>query len=455
MWTMIPSMQELVQALAPVFTQPSLLSHCHLMLAWLMCPGRRTLYHVGQFHQPGEEVARNQRHPFDWLYNFFSRSAWKAATLAGHLALLVVNRLAPSGPLYLLVDDTLLHKQGHTVFGVGWFRDAVASTRKRVATAKGHNWVVLALAIPVPGRPGLYIALPLAAALHLPSAKGKKDKRSCQHLARELLDGLLDYLPGREVILVGDGAYACKAVLDGLPEGVTFVGRMRGDAALYEAKPRRQRKDKRGRKPTKGPRLPSPKLAAQKANRARKGSAWAWQSVQVEWSGGKRRLWALAYEAVWPTVLGQRAILVAVVRDPEGRMADAYLCCTRVRELDWVIQTYARRWAVELLFRNSKQELDIQGPQHSCAGSVSKLAPWVWAVHSLVILWYLEAGHLLPEAEHERALMGDWDSEWSLRHMLQVFRRATLHATIPLNSTSPDQLRLWLQSIENSLLLAA
>src|SRR4051794_40381556 len=69
-WMMIPSMQGIVQGLAPVFTQPSFVSHCQLMLAWLLCPGRRTLYHVGQFHQPDREVDRAQRHPFDWLYNF-------------------------------------------------------------------------------------------------------------------------------------------------------------------------------------------------------------------------------------------------------------------------------------------------------------------------------------------------------------------------------------------------
>src|SRR5262245_16424999 len=108
MWTMIPSLQGIVQELALVFTQPSFVSHCQLLLAWLMCPVRRTLYHVGQFHQPDREVPRQERHPFDWLYNFFSRSAWQTATLFGHLALLVVKRLAPSGPLYLLVDDTLL-----------------------------------------------------------------------------------------------------------------------------------------------------------------------------------------------------------------------------------------------------------------------------------------------------------------------------------------------------------
>jgi hypothetical protein len=456
MWSMIASMQAVVQELAPVFTQPSFASHCQLLLAWLMCPCRRTLYHVGQFHQPEEEVARSERHPFDWLYNFFARSAWKTATLFGHLALLIVKRLAPSGPLYLLVDDTLLHKQGHSVFGVGWFRDAVASTRKRVATAKGHNWVVIALAIPVPGCQGLFIALPLAAGLHLPQPKGKKDKASCQHIARALLDDLLGYLPDREIILVGDGAYACKAMLVGLPEAIVFVGRLRGDAALYEQASKRQPKGKRGRKPKKGKRLPKPREAAAKADRVRKkDSPWAWRAVEAEWSGNKRRLLAVSYQALWYGVLGTRAIQVVVVRDPEGKLEDLYLCCTHAKPLDWVVQTYAKRWAIELLFRNSKQLLDIEGPHHFCKDSVSKLAPWVWAVHSLVILWYLQDGHLLPEADHERALMGPWDSEWSLRHMLQVFRRATLHASIPHNSPSHGHLSDWLKTLENTLLLAA
>ena len=34
--------------------------------------------------------------------------------------------------------------------GLGWFRDAVASTAQRVATASGNNWVVMGLAIPIP-----------------------------------------------------------------------------------------------------------------------------------------------------------------------------------------------------------------------------------------------------------------------------------------------------------------
>jgi len=52
----------------------------------------------------------------------------------------IVVRLNPKGLLYLVVDDTLLHKRGRHVYGLGWFRDAVgfrdavASTAKRAAS---------------------------------------------------------------------------------------------------------------------------------------------------------------------------------------------------------------------------------------------------------------------------------------------------------------------------------
>src|SRR5262249_19857629 len=111
-----------------------------------------------------------------------------------------------------------------------------------------------------------------------------------------------------------------------LDERVTFVGRMRGDAALYDPAVPRARKGKRGRKPQKGPRLPKPKEAAAKADRKRTATGeWAWQAVTALAYGCWRHLRAVSYEAVWPRVLGLRRIRVIVVRDPEGRMRDCYL----------------------------------------------------------------------------------------------------------------------------------
>src|SRR4029079_19181505 len=183
------------------------------------------------------------------------RSSWKPRDLACRIAVLVLTRLNFTGCVTLLVDDTLAHKRGKTVWGLGWWRDAVASTKKRVATASGHNWVVMAVAFCVPGTSTVILAPPLLARLHLPG----KGQPSCATLAKEMLDEVLGWFPGREFTLVADGAYACKEMLGSLPRPVRLGGRMRGDAALYDPKLPRQKKGKRGPKPTKGPRLPSPR----------------------------------------------------------------------------------------------------------------------------------------------------------------------------------------------------
>ncbi len=47
MWVMIASLQAVVQDLAPVFTEPSFISHCQLLLGWVMGLGRHTEYRVG------------------------------------------------------------------------------------------------------------------------------------------------------------------------------------------------------------------------------------------------------------------------------------------------------------------------------------------------------------------------------------------------------------------------
>src|SRR5262249_13446559 len=147
---------------------PSFATQCELLLGWVMCLGSHTQYRVAQAAHADEEVCRSQRHPFDRFYNFFSRSAWQVSDLARHVAALAVARLKVTGPLYLVVDDPLLHNRGQRVFGRGWFRDAVASTRKRVATASGNNWVVLGLAVPIPLCPARVFCIPLAMRLHLP-----------------------------------------------------------------------------------------------------------------------------------------------------------------------------------------------------------------------------------------------------------------------------------------------
>lgn len=427
MWQIIPSLTNLLQELVPAFTEPTFRTHAEVFLGWLMCLGRRTEYRVFEAIDASRVASRAQRHPFDRFYNFFSRSAWTVKKLGHHLLTSIVVHLHCTGVLYVLVDDTLLHKRGKHVYGLGWFRDAVASTAKRVATASGNNWVVLALALPVP-KTDIILALPLLARLHVVGPK----QPSPPDLAKAMLRDVLGWYPDFRFVLIGDGGYSAENLLNDLDERVTYVGRMRADAEVYDPVVPVQARSKRGPKPKKGPRLPGPAAAAQRADAHRTHQGpWAWQTVEAVAYGVQRRLRALAYTVVWPEVFGLRPIRVVVVRDPAGKMKDAYLFTTdRTAALAWVITTYAMRWSIEVAFKNSKQVLDIEGPQHWCRGSIEKLAPWVWQMQSVLTLWYLTAGHTLPEAQAARERMGPWDSEWSLRHIVSVLRTAVLEQTI-------------------------
>jgi hypothetical protein len=418
-----------------------------------MCLGQHTLGRTAHSARPQVPPDHSQRHGLDGYYNFFERSAWTPSRLAYQVGVLILTRLKFFGSITLLVDDTLAHKRGKRVWGLGWWRDAVASTQKRVATASGHNWVVLAVAYCLPFRNTPIVALPLLARLHLPGP----GQPSCPVLARQMLAEVLDWFPGHTFTLVADGAYACKELLLDLDERVVYVGRMRGDAAVYDPQVPKAKKGKRGRKATKGPRLPKPKEAAAKADRKRtKVGPWLWRLVEVVVYGQSRRLAVVSYQAVWPRVLGLRPIQVLVVRDPEGRMRDCYLFTTDLRaSAQWVVSQFAWRWAIEVLFRGSKQVLDIEAPQHWSQASVEKLAPWVWSMQSVLMVWYFTAGHTLPEAVELRAVMGDWDSEWSLRHMVQVLRRAILNATIDPNSADPAELTAMVETLKKWANLAA
>jgi len=451
MFTSISSLDTVLQCLLPAFTQPSFQTHIAVLLGWVMCLGKRTEYGVFQTIQADTPVSRKERHPFDRFYNFFSRSAWTVRELAHQMAVAIVVGLNPRGLLYLVVDDTLLHKRGKHVYGLGWFRDAVASTAKRVATASGNHWVVVGLAICIPGTSKIY-CLPIHAMLHLAG----KNHKSEATLAKEMLQDILGWFPDRKLVFVGDGAYSAKNLLGDLDPRVTYVGVMRADAALYDPIVPKQPKSKRGRKPDKGPRLPNPKEAVKKADGNRSGRGpWAWQTVKARAYGVTRKLRVLSFQAVWPEVHGLLPILVVLVRDPLGKFQDKYLFTTDVHaDLSWVISTFSRRWSIEVAFKSSKQVMKIQAPQHWCQQSIEKLSPWVWLMQSLISLWYFTDGRKLPAAQAARRRFGEWDTEWSLAHMLRILRTAILADTINPDSATKADLCQLLDDLENYLNLA-
>jgi len=449
MWSVVPSLGVCLQELLVVFTQPSLAAHCQIVVGWLMCLGNRTEFRVFEAIR-GQRVSRRLRHPFDRFYNFFSRSAWRVGDLAHQVTRQVVLALQPTGQVHLIVDATLLHKSGHSVWGIGWFHDPVASTEKRAMTALANKWVVLALAVRIPGTQKSF-CLPIHAMLQQ-SGPGQPAEAE---LARRMLQDVLSWFPNRQILLVGDGGFSAQQLLRALDQRVRYVGLMRSDAALHETQVPPRRSRHQGPTPKYGPRLPSPCQVAERADQGG-DQRWQWQTIEVDAYGQKRRFQVCAFGALWPTVFGQRPIQVVVCRSLDKGYGQVYLYTTVLEATAaWVIATYARRTAIEGTFKASKQVLEIQKPQHRCRQSIEKLAPWVWLMQSLVALWYLTEGRRLPDARAARRRLGPWETEWSYRHMMRLFRRLTIRQAINAKSHSRHDLHRLANQLENYLYLAA
>ena len=453
MWSILPSLSPFVETFRSVFTEPSFRTHIANLLGWFMCLGPRTLFRAFRSTNPSKLHDFAGPHGLDTSYNFFERSSWKPSNLFARLVYLVFTRLAPIKTIKLILDDTLFHKCGAHVWGKGWFRDAVASTKKRVATASGHNWVVLAFVYELPLIP-LVLAIPIMARLHI----AEEGKPGCARLGREMIGELMQLYPHRSFLLLGDGGYSNRELLedlDGLGTQLEYIGRMRSDSALYDPKVPEQPKGKSGTKPKKGPRLPTPKEVAKQAVPPGREGKYQWKETKVSAYGMERILWVCTFVALWPRVLGYRPIQVVVVRDPEKKMDDCYLMSTSLGlSLAEIVHYYSLRWAIEAMFKACKQVLSIEDPHHFCKESVEKVAPWVLGVQTLVSVWYILAGKNEPEAEELRQHMGEWDTEWSLQNMMRVLRRATLNATIKTNSGSEDEMRSLLEALKNYIHLA-
>ncbi len=115
MWSIIPSLDTLLQGLAIAFTELSFQNHRDILLGWIMGIGKRTEYRVFQTIQASAVVSRIEHRAFDRFSSFFSRSAWTVESLAHQVYVAVVLALNPTGWLYLLVADTLLHQRGKLV----------------------------------------------------------------------------------------------------------------------------------------------------------------------------------------------------------------------------------------------------------------------------------------------------------------------------------------------------
>jgi hypothetical protein len=369
-----------VRAFAPVFLQQRTWGHAELLLIGaILAPGKRTVTSLLRIAGLGRERR------FTNYHRVLNRVAWSPRAASRLLLGLLLDAFAPTGPVVLGIDDTIERRRGKRISAKGIYRDPVRSSKGHFVKASGLRWLSLMLLAPIPWA-GRVWALPFLTAL-APSERycrqrGRRHKRLTDW-ARQVALQARRWLPGREVVLVGDSSFAALDLLAALlRRGLLCVTRLRLDAALYEPAPPR-RPGTVGRPRTKGARRPN--LSAVLADA---GTRWAEIAVPGWYGVGERVVEVCSGTAVWRHA-GSPVVPIrwVLLRDPRGRFdPQALLCTDPARDPLQIVRGFVRRWRVEVTFREVRDHLGVETQRQWSDRAIARATPCLLALFSLVSL---------------------------------------------------------------------
>src|SRR5918994_1781787 len=238
------TMIRLLAPFAPLFSK-RVWRHVQILLAGaILAPGRRTVSSALR------AMGLDQHKRFHRYHRVLSRASWSSRKVSCILLGLLVEAFVPEGdPLVVGIDETLERRWGKKISAKGVYRDPVRSTHETFVKASGLRWVCVMLMVEIPWASKVW-ALPFLSALapseRYAAKRGRRHKKITQW-AWQLLLLLRRWYPQREIVAVADRAYASLKLLSrcrSLSKPVTFVTRLRLDAAFYEPAPVRRRGQK-------------------------------------------------------------------------------------------------------------------------------------------------------------------------------------------------------------------
>jgi len=428
-WSLPRSLADLLACFQACFTAPTFGTFTALVGGFVAQPGLRTV--TGMLS--GARLAGRWHHAR--AHRFFSAARWQADQVGLVVLEMIVTRLlAPAAPIHLVADDSLFKRSGRKVFGAAWHYDAAAPGRKR--TAWGNNWVVVGVLVGLPFVAHRQVCLPVGARLWQPRQPG----RGKADLACELVRLVCDRYPDRAVHLVGDAAYAGRTLRD-LPAQVTVTTRLRADAALY-ALPGHRRPGQRGRPRVKGDRLPELIVLAAM-------TSVAWQQTRVRCYRQPRTKELHSLVCLWYAVFGAQPVRVVLVRPPGA--PDGYQLAVVTTDLAAspaaVVERYADRWSVEVLFEEARQVAGVGQARNRTRRAVQRTVPFGLLCLSLAVVWYAAHGQPAADVAAHRAHAPWYRTKHavSLADMLAALRRELLTAQYQPGHLVPPTLQEILQ----------
>jgi DDE superfamily endonuclease len=382
MRTLPTTMIRVLVPFAPVFSRRVWQHVQPLLTGSILTPGKRTVASVLR------AVGLDNEKRYCRYHRVLSRAVWSSREASRILLRLLVETFVPDGPLVVGVDETLERRQGKKIAAKGIYRDPVRSSHNHFVKTTALRWVCLTLLAPIPWASRIW-ALPFLSALapseRYTKERGKRHKKLTEW-AWQLLLQVRRWYPDRKVVAVADGGYASLELLDRcrkLSKPITFITRLRLDAALYEPAPPR-RPGQMGRPRLKGERLPNLSVVAE-------DPSTAWKPIMVaNWYGKQERTIEIVSEtAVWySTGLPAVPLRWVLIRDLQEEFKPQALLCTDLNaEPRQIISWFVRRWQMEPTFQEVRQRLGFETGRHWSEIAIQRTAPALLALFSVVTLF--------------------------------------------------------------------
>lgn len=384
----------LLQPFAPLFHPKTWHKAQVLLIGSILTPRKRTVTSALRVMGLAEDVNFSQYH------HVLNRAAWSALKLSQVLLYLMIHYLdSVSGPLVFGMDETIERRWGRSISARGIYRDAVRSSASHFVKTSGLRWVSLMWLTYIPWASRSW-ALPVLTAL-APSGRyyeklGREPKKLTDK-ARQIIFQLRRWLPNRTIVIVADASYAVLELLhacQSLPNPVTFITRLRLDAALYEpAKPRTPQT--MGRPRIKGERLPT-------LHQLLEDPKTVWSEVTVNWyDGTQRTLEIISNTAVWyhsgkPPV----PIRWVLIRDPLDEFEPRALLCTDVNvDAIQIIEWFVLRWQLEVTFQEVRAHLGVESQRQWSDLAIGRTTPLLFGLFS----WVTLAAHIQQHTKPVRS----------------------------------------------------
>jgi len=374
-----PEIMTVLMPFAPLFHAKTWQKIPVLLLGTILVTGKRTV--TAALRMMGLKDDKQ----FAKYHQVLNRAVWSPLAVAKCLLDLLVTLVYPDNkPLVFGLDDTIERRWGRKIAARGIYRDPVRSSESHFVKASGLRWISLMLLTPIPWAQRIW-ALPVMTAI-APSeryyeTRGRKPKTLTER-AQQMIKQLRRWLPERQLVIVGDHSYAALDLLatcQTLSDPVTFVTRLRLDAALYEPAPSYAGM---GRPRKKGVRLPTPQQILDAPDTI-------WTTIEVHWYDGQTRDLELASAtAIWfhygKTPVPIRWVLI---RDPQGKYETVCLLCTdQPIAPKQIVEWFVMRWQVEVTFEEARRHLGLETQRQWADKAIARTTPLLLGLFSWITL---------------------------------------------------------------------